>query len=140
VEDTYEVIETLSETYRIGLISNFTYPPFIRSQLEMHNLSDFFETVTISGDHGFSKPFPRIFTHTVQSMNMRPKNVIHIGDSLECDVIGAKKAGLKAIWFKRNDDEQKNEGEHRPDITIRQLSELLEVKLDSLINDPKSCE
>ncbi|WP_287584048.1 HAD family hydrolase [Candidatus Borrarchaeum sp.] len=140
VEDTHEVIETLSETYRIGLISNFTYPPFIYSQLETHNLSDFFETVTISGDHGFSKPFPMIFTHAVHSMNMKPHNVIHIGDSLECDVIGAKKAGLKAIWFKRNDDEQQNEGEYRPDLTIHQLSELLEAKLDSLINDTRNCE
>ncbi|MFX1518357.1 MAG: HAD family hydrolase [Promethearchaeota archaeon] len=139
VKDTYEVIEKLSETYRIGLISNFTYPPFIRSQLERHNLTDFFEVVTVSGDHGFSKPFPRIFIHTASKLNMKPHNVIHIGDSLECDVVGAKKAGFKAIWFKRNDG-PKNEGEYHPDLTIHQLSELLEVKLDSLIKDPNNYE
>ena len=136
VEGALEVIENLSKKYKLGLISNFTYPPFIRTQLEQHNLSDFFEVITVSGDHGFTKPFPRIFNHTVDLMNMKPNKVIHIGDSLICDVIGAKKAGLKAIWFKRN-DEQKSEGEYRPDLTILQLLELLEVELDTLINNPE---
>ncbi|MHA2061181.1 MAG: HAD family hydrolase [Candidatus Sifarchaeia archaeon] len=133
VEGALEVLENLSKKYKLGLISNFTYPPFIRTQLEQHNLSDFFEVITISGDHGFTKPFPRIFNVTLANMNMKPNKVIHIGDSLICDVIGAKKAGLKAIWFKRN-DEQKSEGKYRPDLTILQLLELLEVELDSLRN------
>ncbi len=134
VDGAFEVLADLSEKYKLGLISNFTYPPFIRTQLEQNKLSDFFEVITVSGDHGFTKPFPRIFKYTVDLMNMKPNEVIHIGDSFICDVIGAKKAGLKAIWFKRN-DEQQDEGEYQPDLTIHQLSELLAAKLDSLIND-----
>jgi putative hydrolase of the HAD superfamily len=135
VEGAFEVLANLSENYRLALISNFTYPPFIRTQLEQNKLSDFFEVITVSGDHGFTKPFPRIFNYTLAQLEMRPNKVIHIGDSLICDVIGAKKAGLKAIWFKRN-DEQQSEGEYQPDLTIYQLSELLEAELDSLINNP----
>ncbi|MFX1466917.1 MAG: HAD family hydrolase [Promethearchaeota archaeon] len=135
VDGALEVLANLSEKYRLGLISNFTYPPFIRTQLEQNKLSDFFEVVTVSGDHGFTKPFPRIFNYTLDLMNMNPNNVIHIGDSLICDVIGAKKVGLKAIWFKRN-NEQQIEDEYKPDLIIHQLSELLETNLDSLINSP----
>jgi len=136
VDGALEVLANLSEKYKLGLISNFTYPPFIRTQLEENKLSDFFEVITVSGDHGFTKPFPRIFNYTLDLMKMKPNKVIHIGDSLICDVIGAKKAGLKAIWFKRNDEEQQSEDEYQPDLTIHQLSELLATKLDSLINSP----
>jgi putative hydrolase of the HAD superfamily len=136
VDGAFEVLANLSEKYKLGLISNFTYPPFIHTQLEQNKLSDFFEVVTVSGDQGFTKPFPRIFIYTLELMDLKPNKVIHIGDSLICDVIGAKKAGLKAIWFKRNKEEQQSGGEYQPDLTIYHLSELLGNKLESLVNSP----
>jgi len=132
VEGVYEVLERLSKKYKIGLITNFTYPPFVRAQLDAHNLSEFFEVVTISGDYGFSKPFPKIFIHTLHRMNLKPNKTVHIGDSFECDVIGAKKAGLRAVWVKRN-DVQKRDCEQQSDLIIYRLTDLLRVNLDELI-------
>ena len=137
VDGAFEVLANLSEKGTpLALISNFTYPPFIHTQLEQNKLTDFFEVITVSGDHGFTKPFPRIFSYTLELMKLKPNKVIHIGDSLICDVIGAKKAGLKAVWFKRNKEEQQSEGEYQPDLTIHQLSELLGIKLESLVTSP----
>ena len=48
---------------------------------------------------GFAKPDRGAFERVLQSEDSRGKNAVHIGDSWECDVLGATAAGWSAIWI-----------------------------------------
>ena len=62
-------------------------------------LDDAFDLVIDSGVVGFAKPDPRIFAELTGAMGLAPDEIIHVGDSLHADVLGARAAGLEAVWF-----------------------------------------
>lgn len=50
-----------------------------------------------SADVGYAKPDPRIFETACRTLDVRPADVVHVGDSLREDVHGAQQAGLVAV-------------------------------------------
>jgi putative hydrolase of the HAD superfamily len=46
-----------------------------------------------------SKPDPRIFQIALDRLECRADEVVMVGDSWAADVIGARAAGINAIWF-----------------------------------------
>lgn len=52
-----------------------------------------------SCDLGFAKPDCRAFERVLESEGSRADRTVHIGDSWECDVLGATAAGWGAIWI-----------------------------------------
>ena len=71
---------------------------------------------------GIEKPDPRIFEVAFRKAGCEPCELLHVGDSLESDVAGAKAAGSKAIWLNRNLDAR--DGGTEPAFEIRSLLEL----------------
>ena len=57
--------------------------------------------VFTSEDAKSYKPRTELFELALMSTGLRPDEVIHIGDSVSSDVIGAKKAGIRALWLNR---------------------------------------
>lgn len=87
---------------QLGILSNFDsrlYPV-----LDHLNLSQFFQSVTISTEVGAAKPHRDIFAIALHKHNCQPHQAWHIGDSLKQDYEGAKAAGLRGIWLKRSAD------------------------------------
>ena len=64
-------------------------------------LADAFEAIIDSGRVGFEKPGREIFDHTLAVLGVKDVLPIHIGDSYNADVVGARHAGWRAIWFGR---------------------------------------
>jgi putative hydrolase of the HAD superfamily len=70
-------------------------------------IADAFELIVDSGRLAFAKPDRRIFTHTLVQLGVRDPgaggnvNIVHIGDSWAADVVGARAAGWRAVWFGR---------------------------------------
>lgn len=63
-------------------------------------IADAFATIVDSGKVGIEKPDPRIFAHTLAVLGApADARAIHIGDSWAADVVGARGAGWRAIWF-----------------------------------------
>ncbi|HLO47103.1 MAG TPA: HAD family hydrolase [Kamptonema sp.] len=90
----------------LAVLSNFDsrlYPV-----LKALNLADFFTSVTISTEVGAAKPDSKIFVTALQKHRCQPESALHIGDSLKADYEGAKNAGIKAIWLKREEDNSPN--------------------------------
>lgn len=83
----------------LGVLSNFDSR--IYTVLEVLGLAGFFRTVTISTEVGAAKPDPLIFTVALQKHDCAPEEAWHVGDSYQEDFEGAKAAGLKGIWLKR---------------------------------------
>ncbi len=84
--------------HRVGLISNGPGPEQ-REKLRRAGLTAAFESVTISGEAGVSKPDPAIFARALASLDVEAGAAIHVGNNVAADVVGAREAGLAAVWL-----------------------------------------
>jgi putative hydrolase of the HAD superfamily len=84
---------------RLGVVSNWD------SRLETIcrelGLEPAFEFILYSAAAGVAKPNPEIFKLALQRIGLKPDEVLHVGDSWEDDVLGARTAGLDAVWLQR---------------------------------------
>jgi len=94
-----EVLAMLSKEFMIGVISNgFTDTQY--KKLSNSGLWRFVSRTIISDEIGIQKPDSRIFDYAIKETGATTTPVM-IGDNPETDVLGALKAGWKAIWFNR---------------------------------------
>ena len=102
--DVMTTLETLSESgVRMGIISNTTNPEFIKEkELLQAGLSRFFEFTIFSSVTPYRKPHPSIFNAAISRLNVKPENILFVGDDLKMDVIGAQAVGMPAAWLNRN--------------------------------------
>lgn len=54
-----------------------------------------------SREHGAAKPQASIFHAACSRLGVAPGEVLHVGDHVEMDVLGALNAGLRACWINR---------------------------------------
>lgn len=52
-------------------------------------------------EHGAAKPATSIFHAACSQLRCDPAHVLHVGDDMEMDVIGAQRAGLRSCWINR---------------------------------------
>lgn len=83
---------------RLGLVSNAAYSPFLLWALERAGARGLFGAVVISARTGWRKPHPRPFLEALTALGVSAAEACHVGDHWEQDVVGATRAGLKAIW------------------------------------------
>ena len=88
-------------------------------------ISPFIKDIIVSEEVGEGKPNLKIFNAILEKHNLKPDNAVMIGDSLEKDIIGAKNAGIKSIWY--NPNGKNNSIEIIPDFEIRNLLDLKEM-------------
>jgi FMN hydrolase / 5-amino-6-(5-phospho-D-ribitylamino)uracil phosphatase len=114
--DALSALDRLSATSKLGFITNgnadLEVTPFAgRFAFRLHALV-----------HGPSKPDVALFAHALAHSGVPTHAAVHVGDSLECDVVGAQAAGFHAVWLNR--DGKPNETGIRPDAEIATLDEL----------------
>lgn len=68
--------------------------------LEFHDLKP--AQVFTSEDAKSYKPRKELFELALRGTGSRPKEVLHIGDSLTSDVQGAASSGIRAVWLNRS--------------------------------------
>jgi 2-haloacid dehalogenase len=85
-------------------------------------LNRFADIVSVDGVHSF-KPDPAVYDYLARRL-AEPKDQIWLVSSNPFDVIGAKSAGLHAVWLKRDATRIFDPWEIEPDRTIHSLSEL----------------
>lgn len=109
-------LSDLRSRYQIGLISNGNSYP---EQIGLPNTFDF---VVFAHECGFRKPDRRIFDLALSRSGCQPEEVLHVGDSLENDVVGAKNSGLRSVWINR--EHAANGTGISPDLEVLDLCEL----------------
>lgn len=120
--DARRCLDTLAGEHRqLGVISNSTSEAQVRRILHKVGILDYFSRVLSSGTEGIAKPDPQIFHRAVERMRLRPEEAFFVGDLLHTDAVGARAAGLHAVWLNRYGF---GYGEDPPEITS-----LLEVPL-----------
>ncbi len=99
-----DAVRELSHRHRLGLVANIWAPKDLwLAELARAGLADVFTTRVFSSDLRSMKPSLRLFQEALHGCGVREPGphpeVVHIGDSLRCDVGGAQAAGLRTIWI-----------------------------------------
>lgn len=124
VEGVEDTLRRLMKKYRLAVISNAS-SNIVKYAIKKFDLQKYFDVVTVSRDVGIRKPDPRIFEYTFKELSVKPYEAVHVGDSIESDIIGAKKIGMFAIWINREGLEDTS----LSDCTIKSITELTAILL-----------
>jgi putative hydrolase of the HAD superfamily len=120
--ESEQILHHLRKHFRLGLITNGA-PDIQGTKIDGANLASFFDTIIISGDHGFGKPDLRIFQLALQRLEVAAHEAVMIGDSLKRDVAGARDAGIRTIWINRY-KRTLDDSHAVPDIELTDLRDL----------------
>ena len=123
------VLRELKKKYRLGLVSNFAYPPAIKKTLRKFRLSKFFDAIVISGDIGWRKPSPKIFEKALKKLHVSASETVFVGDAPFQDIAGAKRVGMKTVLLRRLHEKESVDTDN-PDKIISALGELLMILQD----------
>lgn len=98
---TLEILKTIRKKKKhLGIISNWDSRLLgLCEGLGLHNHFDF---ILASAVFGASKPSAKIFEEALRRAGVQPHEAVHIGDSFEDDIKGARAAGLDAILIERH--------------------------------------
>lgn len=92
--------------YRTAILSNTpwgTSHRLWRAEVARHtNLSRNCDLVMFCGDCGYRKPSKAAFDGCLDFLREAPDKVTMVGDSFPSDVLGARAAGCRAVWFCRD--------------------------------------
>jgi FMN phosphatase YigB (HAD superfamily) len=91
------VLRSLSERYRLGVVSNFYGN--LEAVCQGAGLASLFGVLIDSQCVGFKKPDPAIFRAALAPLAAIPETTVFVGDSLRRDGAGARQAGLRFIWM-----------------------------------------
>ena len=92
-------LQLKNKGYRLAILSN--NDSRLRNVLQDLGVIDLFEEIFISYELGFEKPSSEIFRHVEKTMNTKPSDMLHVGDSLSRDVEGALSAGWSSVLFSK---------------------------------------
>jgi putative hydrolase of the HAD superfamily len=94
-----DVLEQLSPNFQLAVISNFDGR--LRLILQHLGISEFFARIFISSEIGADKPDPEIFRRALTLIDLKPNQVIHVGDDPQRDWGAASTAGLQIFRLDR---------------------------------------
>lgn len=101
-DDTMPALDALAARgVNLGIVSN--WDERLRPLLSELGLIKLLDAVVISCEVAFTKPSPVIFEQAARKLGLPPENILHVGDSMESDVAGAKSAGFQARLIDRSE-------------------------------------
>src|SRR5206468_471298 len=104
-DDVLPALDALaSRDVQLAVISN--WDERLRPLLKQLRLECYFETIIVSCEVGFTKPSPVVFEHASRNMGLAPTHILHVGDNLEEDIVGAATAGFQAVLVDRHSASQ----------------------------------
>ncbi|MFH9423427.1 HAD family hydrolase [Streptomyces sp. NPDC017529] len=118
--DSARALADLAPLTRQAVLSNSSGAVQER-KLRALGIRDRFEVVLCADGLGYAKPAPEAFLAACDALGLAPGRVVYVGDNPAVDAIGARDAGLGAVWV----DRAGTEGEVPDGVRrIRSLAEL----------------
>ena len=118
--DVLPALEQLRTRYRLFTASNGN------ADLGQIGIAHFFERTIAARHVGALKPDPAIFHKVIEGTDLQAHEVVYVGDDPLLDVVGARGAGMQAIWIDRQGS--KWPLEIVPAVhTVRSLTELTQL-------------
>lgn len=131
--EALSLLETLAgQGLRLGMFSNATDDRFIQRLVDRFGFRPWLEPALSSAGTGIRKPDPAAFVPLIAAWGFEPASVAMVGDTLDADILGANRAGMRAVWIPARADARQEgtapgpeaPGAPAPDATIDRLAEL----------------
>jgi len=124
-EDSLPALQALKGKYPLFAFSNGSYPA-LEKVLGHNNLLDQFDSLVSVDDIKSFKPDPAVYTYARRATGAWDQPLCLVSSNA-WDVIGARAAGLHAIWVQRDPDKVFEDWGIEPSAVISSLSELPEI-------------
>ena len=113
---------------RLGILSNGGRS-FQREKIKILGLEQWFdpENIFISEEIGYEKPDDRAFQFVSDRWQIKPSEIILVGDAYDHDIVGAASSGLQTIWMNRRHYPVPEDQLFLPDYIARSEEELAEI-------------
>lgn len=95
--DAIDALARIAARVPVAAVSNGN------ADLQRIGLSQHFAFSLGSREHGAAKPEASIFLAACDRLGVAPIEVLHVGDHVDFDVVGAARAGLRTCWLNRGD-------------------------------------
>ena len=122
------VRETLRELRRhglhLGIVSNVDDDQFTH-MMELSHLEPYFDSLLTSQQAHSCKPDLGIFRQALDRAGCEPHEAFFVGDSLQQDIAGANRLGLRSVLIWSRDDQPPPERDPRPQHVIRHIPDVL---------------
>lgn len=112
-------------------VQRVSLPICIVSNIDTHDLLAAMKTTGLQFNYLVTseacrsyKPRPEMFVHALDKLGCRASEVLHVGDSMTSDIVGARECGIDAAWVNRNGKPWLSTGV-TPTFTVTNLDELL---------------
>lgn len=119
-DDVVPALEHLRDAgFKLAIVSNWDTP--LDPLTERLGIARYFDTIVASHDARVrsAKPDSHIFNYTLAAVGVSAAEAVHVGDTYETDIVGARNAGIRPILIDRDKTQTDKWGE-----TIQSLSEL----------------
>ena len=119
-DDTVPTLQHLRDAgFKLAIVSNWDTP--LDPLTERLGIAHYFDIIVASHDARVlsAKPDSHIFNYTLAAVGVLAEETVHVGDTYEADIVGARDVGIRPILIDRD-----NTQTGRWDETIQSLSEL----------------
>lgn len=121
-----QLLAEASESFKIALVSNFTYAPAIYASLRKLGINRYFNAVVVSEAVGWRKPHQTVFNKALRMLRVKADEAVFVGDSPREDMEGAADVGLRTVLVLSGFNSLKGLEECgvKPDFVVGDLVEL----------------
>lgn len=92
------LLEQLAARFPLVAITNGN------ADIKKMGIADLFQFALRAGPDGRMKPYPDMFLTAAERLALPPPHILHIGDHVKSDVLGALSAGCQAAWLNLTPD------------------------------------
>jgi 2-haloalkanoic acid dehalogenase type II len=124
VHDTLRALR--ARGLHIGMVSNIDEDQ-LAHLLALGELHPYFDSLLSSEAAGSCKPDPAIFHEALRRAGCRPDEALFVGDTIQQDIAGANRVGMRSVLIWHRSDRQPPYAEPRPMHVIRSIPELLDL-------------
>ena len=104
VDGARDLLEYLRSKYKVYVASNASMHQQT-NRMKRAELDGYIDGYFVSEDIGFPKPQKEFFDACFKALpDVKPQDVVMIGDSLSADIKGACEYGLKTIWYNHRNE------------------------------------
>jgi len=115
----------------IFFLEKIQFPVVIVSNIDRNEIIEAMDYIKIgvknvitSEDTLYYKPNENMFKIAMERNNLNANEIIHIGDSISSDILGANNVNIKSIWLNRSG--KQNRINAIPDLITRDFNEVIE--------------
>lgn len=123
-QELEDILIGLRKHYKLGLLTNGPSIPQWE-KIRKVNGQAYFDVIVVSGDIHHKKPSPAIFEVAFRHLDVSSLQCVMVGDNLDTDIKGGKKANCAATVWVSDDPSPKDRVRPQPDFKISHVRDLV---------------